>query len=90
PVLAIGIDRPEKRNALNDGTIAALHEAFSRLPFDARAVLIHAIPRIAQADLHIGYVTESLMAAIAQGPKEAKSRVRAFLDKRAAKVERPD
>jgi (methylthio)acryloyl-CoA hydratase len=246
PVLVIGIDRPEKRNALNDGTIAALDEVFSKLPQDARAVLLHAtgpnfsagldlseiaerdvhegvlhsrswhacfekiefgplpvvaalrgavvggglelaaavhvrvaersafyalpegqrgifvggggsvrvprligvsrmadmmltgrvytaeegaplgfaqylvedgagyakglalaqkmagnapltnfaviqaLPRIAEADPRTGYVMESLMAAVAQGSDEAKARVRAFLDKRAAKVERPD
>jgi hypothetical protein len=33
---------------------------------------------------------ESLMAAVAQGDGEAKARVRAFLDKRAAKTKRPD
>ena len=30
------------------------------------------------------------MAALAQSAPEAKARVRAFLEKRAAKVERPD
>jgi enoyl-CoA hydratase/carnithine racemase len=52
--------------------------------------VIQALPRIAEADPRIGYVMESLMAAVAQGAPEAKARVRAFLDKRAAKVERPD
>ena len=52
--------------------------------------VIQALPRIAEADPRIGYVMESLMAAVAQGSDEAKARVRAFLDKRAAKVERPD
>jgi hypothetical protein len=51
--------------------------------------VIQALPRIAEADPRIGYVMESLMAAVAQGSDEAKARVRAFLDKRAAKVERP-
>ena len=38
PVLIIGLDRPEKRNALNDETIAAFDAVFSKLPGDARAV----------------------------------------------------
>ena len=64
PVLILGIDRPEKRNALNDETIAALDEIFSRLPSDARAVLIHAtgpnfsagldLSEIAERDAHQG------------------------------------
>jgi hypothetical protein len=33
-----------------------------------------------------GLMTESLMAAMTQGDDEAKQRVAAFLDKRAAKV----
>jgi (methylthio)acryloyl-CoA hydratase len=52
--------------------------------------VIQALPRIADSDPRVGYLMESLMAAVAQGDVEAKSRVRAFLDKRAAKVERPD
>jgi enoyl-CoA hydratase/carnithine racemase len=49
--------------------------------------VIQALPRIAESDPRIGYLMESLMAAVAQGAPEAKARVRAFLDKRAAKVE---
>ena len=47
------------------------------------------VPVIGEPDPRTGYVMESLMAAVAQGSDEAKARVRAFLDKRAAKVERP-
>ena len=64
PVLIIGVDRPEKRNALNDGVIAALDETFSNIPNDARAVLIHAtgpnfsagldLSEIAERDAHEG------------------------------------
>ncbi len=52
--------------------------------------VIHALPRIAEADPHIGYLTEALMASTAQNMPEAKARVRDFLAKRAAKVARPD
>lgn len=48
--------------------------------------LIHVLPRIAEVDRAGGYVMEALMAGIAQGEPEAKSRVRAFLDGKAAKV----
>lgn len=48
--------------------------------------LIQALPRIAEADPATGLLTEALMAAIAQGDAEAKARLRAFLEKRAAKV----
>jgi (methylthio)acryloyl-CoA hydratase len=65
------------------------HKMAGNAPLTNFAV-IQALPRIAEADPRIGYVMESLMAAVAQGSDEAKARVRAFLDKRAAKVERPD
>jgi len=52
--------------------------------------VIQALPRIADADPRIGYLMESLMASIASGSTEAKSRVRAFLDKRAGKVSHKD
>ena len=50
--------------------------------------LMHALPRIAEQPADQGYLTESLMAAIAQSAPEAKDRVRAFLDGRAAKVKK--
>ena len=46
------------------------------------------LPRIAEQDRASGYVMESLTAAIAQGNDEAKKRIKDFLEKRAAKVER--
>jgi enoyl-CoA hydratase/carnithine racemase len=51
--------------------------------------VMHALPRIAEADPATGYLTESLMAAIAQGDEEAKRRIHDFLAKRAAKVSAP-
>ncbi len=48
--------------------------------------LVHALPRIAEQPADQGYMTEALMAAIAQSAPEAKQRVRAFLDGKAAKV----
>ena len=48
--------------------------------------LMHALPRIAEQPADQGFLTESLMAAIAQSAPEAKQRVRDFLEGRAAKV----
>src|ERR1700760_4920459 len=42
-VLAIGLNRPAKRNALNDGIILALGDCFADLPDDIGAVVIHGI-----------------------------------------------
>jgi enoyl-CoA hydratase/carnithine racemase len=48
--------------------------------------VIHALPRIAEANPREGYFMEAMMAAIAQGSDDAKQRMQAFLDGRAAKV----
>ena len=48
--------------------------------------LMHALPRIAEQPADQGFFTEAMMAAIAQSAPEAKQRVQAFLDGRAAKV----
>ncbi|OOG58164.1 crotonase/enoyl-CoA hydratase family protein [Polaromonas sp. C04] len=50
--------------------------------------LMHALPRIAEQPADQGFLTEALMAAIAQSAPEAKTRVRDFLDGRAAKVKK--
>jgi len=50
--------------------------------------LMHALPRIAEQPADHGFMTEALMSAIAQSAPEAKSRVRAFLEGRAAKVKK--
>lgn len=56
-------------------------------PFTNFAVT-HMLPRIARADPATGFATEALTAAIAQGEKEAKKRLKAFLEKRGPKVVR--
>jgi enoyl-CoA hydratase/carnithine racemase len=48
--------------------------------------LMHALPRIAEQPADHGFFTEALMAGIAQDAPEAKERVRAFLEGKAAKV----
>jgi enoyl-CoA hydratase/carnithine racemase len=48
--------------------------------------ITQALPRIADLSASDGLFMETLMSSIAQGDEAAKERVRAFLDKRAAKV----
>lgn len=48
--------------------------------------LMHALPRIAEQPADHGFLTEAMMAGIAQAAPEAKERVRAFLEGKAAKV----
>jgi enoyl-CoA hydratase/carnithine racemase len=50
--------------------------------------LMHALPRIAEQAADHGFVTESLMSSITQAAPEAKARVDAFLQGRAAKVQK--
>jgi (methylthio)acryloyl-CoA hydratase len=50
--------------------------------------IMQALPRIADQSMTEGMLTESLMAAISQSTDDARERLQAFLNKRAAKVER--
>ena len=50
--------------------------------------LMHALPRIAEQPADHGFLTEALMASVAQSAPEAKQRVRAFLEGKAAKVQK--
>ncbi|MEO6363326.1 MAG: enoyl-CoA hydratase, partial [Caldimonas sp.] len=50
--------------------------------------VVHALPRIAEMGQAEGLFTESLMAAIAQGDDAAKSRMRDFIEGKAAKVKK--
>jgi (methylthio)acryloyl-CoA hydratase len=50
--------------------------------------LTHVLPRIAEQTADHGLMTESLIASIAQSAPEAKERVQAFLQGRAAKVQK--
>src|SRR4051812_19551872 len=42
-VLTVGLNRPAKRNALNDGIILAIQDCFSNIPDGIGAVVIHGI-----------------------------------------------
>ncbi|HEX3550209.1 MAG TPA: crotonase/enoyl-CoA hydratase family protein [Candidatus Elarobacter sp.] len=61
------------------------HRIASNAPFSNYAI-VQALPRIAGAPAATGYFTEALVAAAASTGDQAKERVQAFLDKRAAKV----
>jgi enoyl-CoA hydratase/carnithine racemase len=50
--------------------------------------VLHALPRIAEANPTEGYLLEALMAAVAQSTDEAKERMRTFLAGRGGKVQR--
>src|SRR5574343_787010 len=50
--------------------------------------LMHALPRIAEQPADHGFLTEALISSIAQAAPEAKARVRAFLEGKAAKVQK--
>jgi enoyl-CoA hydratase/carnithine racemase len=50
--------------------------------------VLQALPRITQASPEEGYLLESLMAAVAGSSTEAQTRMRAFLEGRAGKVQR--
>ena len=52
--------------------------------------LTHAMPRIAEQPADHGFFTEALISSIAQAAPEAKARVRAFLEGKAAKVKKAD
>ncbi len=50
--------------------------------------LTQVLPRIAEQPADHGFMTEAMMASIAQSAPEAKERVRAFLEGKAAKVQK--
>src|ERR1700760_2224115 len=74
----------EASGALNKALELAAPIA-SDAPLTNFAVL-QALPMIAEANPQTGLLMESLMATVAQSDKEAKLRIRAFLDRKAAKV----
>ena len=57
-VLSVGLNRPAKRNALNDGIILAIHDCFSNLPDGIGAVVIHGIGDHFSSGLDLSELTE--------------------------------
>src|SRR5712675_1270889 len=65
------------------GAFAKAMELAGRVAANA---VLQALPMIAEANPQTGLLMESLMATVAQSDKEAKLRIRAFLDRKTAKV----
>src|SRR6195256_4215965 len=57
-VLSVGLNRPAKRNALNDGIILALQECFSNISEDVGAVVLHGIGDHFSSGLDLSELTE--------------------------------
>jgi (methylthio)acryloyl-CoA hydratase len=57
-VLTVGLNRPAKRNALNDGIMAAIKQCFTDIPADIGAVVIHGIGEHFSAGLDLSELTE--------------------------------
>ena len=57
-VLTVGLNRPAKRNALNDGIILAIQDCFSHLPEGIGAVVIHGIGDHFSSGLDLSELTE--------------------------------
>jgi enoyl-CoA hydratase/carnithine racemase len=57
-VLSIGLNRPAKRNALNDGIILELERTFASLPETIGAVVIHGVGAHFSAGLDLSELSE--------------------------------
>src|SRR6202012_3825479 len=57
-VLTVGLNRPAKRNALNDGIILAIQDCFMNLPDEIGAVVIHGIGDHFSSGLDLSELTE--------------------------------
>lgn len=58
PVLVVGLNRPAKRNALNDGLIAEIEACFAMLPDGIRCVVLHGVGEHFSAGLDLSELTE--------------------------------
>ena len=57
-VLSVGLNRPAKRNALNDGIILAIQQCFSDIPDGIGAVVIHGVGDHFSSGLDLSELTE--------------------------------
>src|SRR6201990_1638504 len=58
PVLTVGLNRPAKRNALNDGIILAIQDCFSKISDSVGAVVIHGVGDHFSSGLDLSELTE--------------------------------
>jgi enoyl-CoA hydratase/carnithine racemase len=68
-----------------DKAIEIAERITTNAPLTNFAVL-QALPLIAEASPQVGFMMEALTATVAQSDKEAKERIRAFLERKAGKV----
>jgi enoyl-CoA hydratase/carnithine racemase len=57
-VLTVGLNRPAKRNALNDGIVLSIGECFANLADDVGAVVIHGIGDHFSSGLDLSELTD--------------------------------
>src|SRR3954469_17214868 len=57
-VLSVGLNRPAKRNALNDGIMLAIQDCFSDIPDGVGAVVIHGVGDHFSSGLDLSELTE--------------------------------
>src|SRR2546430_4962970 len=57
-VMTVGLNRPAKRNALNDGIVLAIQDCFSNIPDEIGAVVIHGIGDHFSSGLDLSELTE--------------------------------
>src|SRR6202012_3534066 len=57
-VLTVGLNRPAKRNALNDGIILAIGDCFADIPEGVGAIVIHGIGDHFSSGLDLSELTE--------------------------------
>ena len=58
PVFSVGLNRPAKRNALNDDIMEAIQHCFSHLPDGVGAVVLHGVGEHFSAGLDLSELTE--------------------------------
>src|SRR4030088_1606165 len=58
PVLSVGLNRPAKRNALNDGIMLAIQDCFANIPDEIGAVVVHGICEHFSSGLDLSELTE--------------------------------
>src|ERR1700710_415602 len=57
-ILTVGLNRPAKRNALNDGIILAIGDCFANISDDVGAVIIHGIGDHFSSGLDLSELTD--------------------------------
>src|ERR1700739_4011263 len=57
-VMTVGLNRPAKRNALNDGLILAIGDCFAEIPDEVGAIVIHGVGDHFSSGLDLSELTE--------------------------------